>query len=141
MLSPEQFAEIIALIQTIQGDGIKSEVRRAPRIPHPCHLSITLGTPNAPGDTFVVDMIDISHRGMSFLHAGELAVGTPFVVRLNASNGNSVAINCKVIHFKKLVAPAIQFGAEFVSVIEHYDIALPEPTADDLMRIRSHLVD
>ncbi|HZK81174.1 MAG TPA: PilZ domain-containing protein [Humisphaera sp.] len=141
MLSPEQFAEIIALIQTTQDDGIKSEVRRAPRIPHPCHLSIALGTPSEPGATFVVDMIDISHRGISFLHAGELAVGTSFVVRLEASNANSVVIECRIVHFKTLTPPTVQFGAEFTNVIDRHEIALPEPRAEDLMTIRSHLVD
>ncbi|HWE02269.1 MAG TPA: PilZ domain-containing protein [Tepidisphaeraceae bacterium] len=140
MLSPEQFAEIIALIQTIQDDGFRSEVRRSPRIPHPCHLSITLGTADAPGATFVVDMIDLSTRGMSFVFSEELPVGATFFVRLEATNGNHVAIKCRIIHFKMLTPPLIQYGAEFTTVIDRPELALAEPTAEDLMLIRSHLV-
>jgi hypothetical protein len=141
MLSPEQFAEIIAVIQTTQDDGIKSEVRRAPRIPHPCHQTIVLGNPQTPGPTFVVNMIDISHHGMCFIHDGEFDVGMEFVVRLQANNGEAVSLLAKIVHWKPAPGRGNQFGAQFTAVIDRKEMQLAEPTAEDLMYTRNHLLD
>jgi hypothetical protein len=143
MLSPEQFAELIVLIETShEDDGPKPEVRRAQRISHPCRISINLGTSENAGLARKVQMKDISARGMCFLHDEDLPHGTDFVVKLEGPGGKSVSILSHVVHCRQLDARTFQIGSEFTCTLGHKeeDQYTPQQSAEDLMRIRSSIL-
>jgi hypothetical protein len=142
MLSPEQFAELIKVIETTHDDdGPKSEVRRAQRIAHPCRIAITQGTAADSGPSYPVQLKDISARGICFLHNVELPYGMPFVVKLEGPGGKNVTILSSVVHCRQLDKHTFQIGAEFTCAHEDHKVE-PEPQrwAEDLMRIRSSIL-
>jgi hypothetical protein len=142
MLSPEQFAELITLIETNHDDGPKPEVRRAQRIAHPCRISITLGDHDHTGLAHLVQLKDISARGMCFLHNAELPIGSAFVVKLEAPDGNSVSILSNVVHCRQLDKNTYQIGAEFTCSLNRKDEQFThEHAPEDLMRIRTSILD
>jgi len=140
MLSPEQFAELIALIETSHDDGPKPEVRRAQRISHPCRISITLGDSENAGPFHLVQIKDISARGVSFLHNEELPHGTAFVVKLEGPAGKNVSILSNVVHCRQLDKHTFQIGAEFTCAVGKVQDVSHEYAPEDLMRIRSSIL-
>ena len=84
MLSPAQFAELLELIQMTRDVGTKSEVRRAQRLDHPCRITIAMGTDKTAGAGILVQLKDISARGMCFLHNQALVPAAEFVARLES---------------------------------------------------------
>jgi hypothetical protein len=140
MLSAQQFDDIVALIQTTR-PAEPNSVRRAERIIHRCALTITLGTSETPGPSYEVHVRDISPRGMCFFHTQDLRVGTVFVVKLEAVHGPCVSILSTIIHCKQLTSHTFQFGAEFTCALDETNIDHAEPLAEDLMRIRSTILD
>ena len=140
MVSPAQFAEFIALIQTKYGTESNS-VRRAERLAYPCRITITLGNNNEAGESFSVDVRDISARGMSFVHERELLPGTNFVVKLESPEGTPVSILSTIVHVRKQDESSHVFGAEFICVLGQKDDLHVEPGLEDLMRIRSSILD
>ena len=142
MLSPEQFAELITLIQTTQEDPTKPEVRRAQRIEHHCRITITLGDIENSGPARVIQLRDISARGMCFLHTEALPAGTSFVVKLESpDHDNSVSILGTVVHWRQLEPSNFQIGAEFTCVLDPKRPPVVAETAEDLMRIRSAIIN
>ena len=142
MLSPEQFAELITLIQTTPEDHLKPEVRRAPRIEHACRITITLGDIEDSGPACTIELKDISARWMCFLHNEPMQPGTPFVVKLEApGNENSVSILATAVHSRSLEQHSYQIGAEFTCVLGPQRHEVVPQTAEDLMRIRSAIID
>jgi hypothetical protein len=140
MLSPAQFSELINVIQTTRDDGPKPEVRRAQRVAHPCRMSITLGNNMDAGPAVLVQLKDISARGMCFLHHEPMAPGTVFVVRLESGTGESVTILCSMVHCRAIDKTTYQIGAEFTCVLSDQAPMTQEETAEDLMRIRSSIL-
>jgi hypothetical protein len=133
MLSPSQFAELIALIQTIRDDGSRSEVRRAPRIEHPCRISITLGREPVSGDGILVQMRDISARGLAFLHNQAIPSGTVFRVKLEPPVGNAISVAAHVVHCRQVDGHTFQIGAEFECAPNPEPLDI-ERSAEDLMQ-------
>lgn len=141
MLSPEQFADLIAMIETNRDEGPKPEVRRAQRIAHPCRITITLGTQADAGPGHLVQLKDISARGMCFLHNEELPNGTTFVVKLEAPDGKSVSILSNVVHCRQLDKHTYQLGAEFTCSLGRAEEQFTHEYApEDLMRIRTSIL-
>ena len=140
MLSAQEFAELIAIIETTREDNQHSEVRRAQRIVHPCRITITLGTSEDEGPALLVQLKDISARGVSLLHNEELAHGTSFVVNLESPDGKHVSILSTVAHCRKVDEHTHQIGAEFTCVLGQPQGPAVEPSAEDLMRIRTSIL-
>lgn len=141
MLSPEQFADLISVIETCSDDSPKPEVRRAQRIAHPCRITITLGDNNDEGPAFLVQLKDISARGMCFLHHADLPHGTVFVVKLQGPDERTVSILSHVVHCRQLDKHTFQIGAEFSCALGRKEEELKrEYTAEDLMQIRNSIL-
>jgi len=142
MLSAQQFAELIALIETSRPEeGPKPEVRRAQRIVHPCRISITIGNSENAGPSHLVQLKDISARGLCLLHNVHLSAGTSFVVKLQSPDGKGVSILSNVVHSKQLDEHTFQIGAEFTCAIGNEVELTWEHAPEDLMRIRSSILD
>jgi PilZ domain len=132
MLSPEQFAELIALIQTTRDEGPKPGVRRAQRLEHPCRITIAIGS----GQSTLVELKDISVRGMCFRHNQEMPSGSSFMVTLEAPGGKPVSMPAVVVHCRKLDSHSFHIGAEFSHAEEPVVPLEIERTAEDWMQTR-----
>ena len=140
MLSPEQFSELLTVIETTRDQGPKPEVRRAPRVNHPCRITITLGNNLDAGSGVLVQLRDISARGMCFLHNEDMPRNAIFVVNLEAPSGENVAILSTVVHCHQLDKHTFQVGAEFTCTLGKPPVQTCQETAEDLMRIRSSIL-
>ncbi|HET6250224.1 MAG TPA: PilZ domain-containing protein [Tepidisphaeraceae bacterium] len=136
MLSPEQFHELIALIQTTHDDGPKPGVRRAQRLEHPCRITIVMGTGGGAAPGKLVQLKDISVRGMCFLHNQEIASGSAFVATLEPSGCESVSVPAVVVHCRKLDEKTFQIGAEFSHIEKPMAPLEIATTAEDWMQTR-----
>lgn len=144
MLSPNEFAELVAIIKTTHEDdsGPKSEVRRAQRLTHFCMVSITLGTDHEPGPAIKVPVRDISARGMSFFHESPLQRGSQLVLKMEDPTGGMISILAMVVHCQELDKGSYQVGAEFTCVLHPKPATVSEPQAiEEYMRIKSSILD
>jgi hypothetical protein len=135
MLSPAQFAELLSLIQMTRDEGTRSEVRRAPRVEHPCRITVTMDADKGGSAGILVQLKDISARGMCFLHNQMLTPGAAMVATLEAP-GKTVSVRANVVHCKQLDPHTYQVGAEFTPVADPPEPLEFERTAEDWMQTR-----
>lgn len=146
MLSPEQFAELVLLVQTTNDadaaqDSDRSSVRRAPRVSYRCRLSISLAEGDWAGAERWVDLIDVSSRGISFTYENLLPVGTAFVLKLEAPSGKFVSIFSSIIHCKPISPQVFQYGAEFTCVVDAKSKIGAEAQEADVKRISTSILN
>ena len=140
MLSTEQFSQIVALIQTTTDAGDKS-VRRAPRISHSANTLIELGSRDNPQPPCMVEITDISARGMSFIFDREMPAGSVFVTKLKAPDGTFVSILTTVVHCRPRDDGRFHLGVEYTCTLGKPPEIHIEPTAEDLMHIQHSILD
>lgn len=135
MLSPAEFAELLATIQTLRDDGARSEVRRAVRVEHPCRISIAPAG-DSPDNDKLVQLKDISARGLCFLVNESMTAGVKFIAKLQPSMGNPISVTAHVVHCRKLDEHTFQIGAEFEGAPQPKETDF-RSTAEDWMETRS----
>lgn len=140
MLSAELFAHILSMVPTTP-ESARPSVRRAPRVEHPCQMEISLGNDQSPGARSTIDVKDFSARGIGFVSPLELPVGAPFVAHLDSSDGRHVRILSTVVHSQRYDQSQQLYGAEFTCLLDQTPEYHAEPTAEDLMVVRSSIID
>ena len=114
-LTTDEFADVVSALQ-LNGDG-EGDKRRANRITHECEVVITPGAETGNHAEVKVRIKDMSPHGMCLIHGSAMNRGSTFVVRLDRSGREPVAILCTVAYSRRVSASVYHIGAEFTCVL------------------------
>ena len=143
-LSHERFFQVIASLQSGQGNGgvsVEREQRRQPRVGMRASVLVApLDDGGAMGASYAVRLADLSSAGVSFQHFRGLRRGSEFILDLpevsspedapeptgfSEPSQSAARILCRVIHTRSAGEHQYVIGAQFVRLW-----TTPVPTLD-----------